>query len=61
MKRIKLSPQEVEERYNIDAGTLANWRSQKKGPCYSKVGKVVRYDVDALEEFFKQHEVKTSN
>ena len=61
MTRKKLSPKEVEERYNIDSGTLANWRSQGRGPRYSKVGKVVRYDVEALEEFFQKHEVRTSN
>lgn len=61
MTRTKLSPDEVAAKYNINKGTLANWRCQKKGPRYSKVGKVVRYDVQALEEFFKQHEVETSN
>ena len=61
MTRTKLSPKEVAAKYNINEGTLANWRCQKKGPRYSKVGKVVRYDVHALEEFFKQHEMETSN
>ena len=31
-----LTPAQVEKEYNIKEKTLANWRSQKKGPKYSK-------------------------
>lgn len=59
-QRIKLTPEEVEAKYNINKGTLANWRSQRKGPKYSKVGRRVLYDVSVLEAFFQSKEIQTA-
>jgi excisionase family DNA binding protein len=38
------SPAEVAKVLGIPEKTLAQWRSQDKGPEYSKVGRHVRYD-----------------
>ena len=43
MERRLLKPKEVEKVYNIDAGTLANWRCQGRGPVYVKYGRKVLY------------------
>lgn len=54
-----LAPAEVEERYSISKGTLANWRSAKRGPKYYKVGRKALYDVNDLEDFFLHNPVET--
>jgi hypothetical protein len=46
-----LTPKEVVERYRetLSEQTLANWRSMKIGPRYTKVGKAVLYREDDLD------------
>lgn len=48
-----LSIDELVERYRgqIKKGTLAVWRSQKKGPPFIKLGKKVLYTVDGVEKW----------
>ena len=38
-----LTPQDLEKEYGISTKTLANWRSQGKGPAYFKLGNSIRY------------------
>lgn len=49
--RVYLSPAEVEEIYGISERTLANWRSQGKGPAYYKFGGAVKYLRAELDEW----------
>ena len=44
-----LTPTEAADRCRVGTGTLANWRSQRKGPPFSKRGSKVVYPLDALE------------
>jgi excisionase family DNA binding protein len=47
-----LTPPELAKREGIPEGTLAQWRYQRKGPAFHKVGRHVRYrlaDVEAWE------------
>jgi hypothetical protein len=46
-----LSAAEVSQRWGgaVSTGTLANWRSQSKGPPYQKLGSKVRYPIAQLE------------
>lgn len=37
-----MTTEEVEQAYGIAAKTLANWRSQGRGPAYHKLGGKVR-------------------
>lgn len=48
-----LKPKEVTKRWNfaITPGTLANWRSQKKGPPFIRFGSRVLYPLDKLEKW----------
>lgn len=45
-----LTPAQVVARWNnaVTTGTLANWRAQKKGPPYRKIGGRVRYPLAGL-------------
>lgn len=60
IKKKALTPKQVEEAYGLDAGTLANWRTQGKGPEYVKVGGKVLYMVDKLEAWLRQGRVQTA-
>lgn len=54
IERKYLTPKEVAVIYGIAEKTLANWRSQGKGPAYHKLGGKVRYaDID-IEDWVKQ-------
>jgi hypothetical protein len=48
-----LTPDQLVERWNgaITKGTLANWRSKKKGPSFTKMGEKVLYPIDKLEKW----------
>lgn len=35
----------------LSVHTLANWRSQDKGPPYRKLGRAVRYELGEIEEW----------
>jgi hypothetical protein len=54
---VLFKPIEVEQRFKIKRGTLANWRSSKKGPPYLKVGGRIYYPVSGLIDWFKAHKV----
>lgn len=55
-----LTPEQVEEIYNISTKTLANWRTLKIGPPYSKPGRRVLYRVEDIEKFIDRHQQKTT-
>jgi hypothetical protein len=39
--------------------TLRNWRFQRKGVPYIKMGKSVRYDLDAIKRYIDDHTIAT--
>jgi Helix-turn-helix domain len=47
---VYLTPKELAERYRdtISPRTLANWRSQKVGPSYVKIGGRVLYSLSSV-------------
>lgn len=50
-------PEEVAAQLRCDERTLANWRSQGKGPAYLKVGGLVRYrDSDVKKYLLENYE-----
>lgn len=59
LRRPQLSPEEVAEVYGANPRTLANWRSDKKGPAYVKTGGLVFYRRKDLEAFFSNARVRT--
>lgn len=52
-----LTTDEVAERYRgeISVGTLRNWRAQRVGPPFMKIGKSVLYPVQALDDWDKKN------
>lgn len=53
-----LTPEEVATRLRVAVGTLANWRTQGRGPEYTLVERSVRYPASKLEEFIAARKVK---
>ncbi len=52
-----LTAEEVSERYRgeVSVGTLRNWRAQRVGPPFIKIGKSVLYPVQALDEWDRKN------
>ncbi len=52
-----LTMAEVSERYRgeVFVGTLRNWRAQRVGPPFIKIGKSVLYPVQGLDDWDKQN------
>lgn len=47
-----LTPRQVERLFNLQPGTLRNWRGQGIGPAYSKPSdKLVLYDVEDVRRY----------
>ena len=48
-----LTPAELVLRYkgSITTRTMANWRSNREGPCYTKIGGRVLYPVESVEKW----------
>ncbi len=58
--KILLTPREAAEFLGVPQGTLAQWRSQRRGPPYIKLeGRLVRYRHTDLENYLKSHMVET--
>jgi hypothetical protein len=50
------TPEEVVRRWRqIDAGTLANWRSKRQGPPFHRFGRLVLYRADLLAQWEAKH------
>ncbi len=55
-----LTPQEAAQFLGVLVGTLAHWRSERRGPPYVKLeGRLVRYRLSDLEEYLARHSVET--
>jgi len=55
-----LTPKEASELLGIPEGTLAQWRSQKRGPAFVKLeGRLVRYRAGDLESYVTARIVET--
>lgn len=54
-----VSPKQAAEMFSTSAGTLANWRTLKRGPKYFKRGTKVLYCIADLDAFFTANPVLT--
>lgn len=60
MAKALLSPKEAAEFLGIPEGTLAQWRSQRRGPPYIKLElRLVRYRATDLDVWLKSRTVET--
>ena len=55
------TPQEINEIYGLDVGTLANLRSKRRGPKFFKVGRRVYYFLADVEAWLRRCPVLTSD
>jgi excisionase family DNA binding protein len=56
-----LTPDEAAEWLSVSAETLAQWRSQRRGPPYVKLeGRLVRYRIVELEAYLEERLVNIS-
>lgn len=54
-----LTNKEAANFLSIKPATLAKWRSEHRGPRYSKLGRRIVYKVQDLEEYLKQNKIET--
>ncbi|MGO9591535.1 MAG: helix-turn-helix transcriptional regulator [Candidatus Acidiferrales bacterium] len=55
-----LTPKQAAECLGIPEGTLAQWRSQRRGPAFIKMeGRLVRYRASDLESYVSARIVET--
>jgi predicted DNA-binding transcriptional regulator AlpA len=55
-----LTPRQAAEFLGLPESTLAQWRSQRKGPLYVELeSRLVRYRSSDLETYIGQHLVET--
>lgn len=55
-----LTPKQLSDRWQglITVSTLANWRSKKKGPVYTRIGGKIAYSLKSVEDFERVNETK---
>lgn len=53
-----IDEKELAALYGVAVQTVRNWRFLRKGPSYSKLGRMIRYDLDCALSFMDAHEVK---
>jgi len=61
-KSMLLTPDKAADFLSVSAETLAQWRSQCRGPHYIKLeGRLVRYRLSDLEAYLEARSVTTRN
>jgi excisionase family DNA binding protein len=56
-----LTPEQVSEVTSLSLDTLAQWRSQKRGIPYLKMGRAVRYDPVDIKAYLERCRVSVSD
>ena len=56
-----LTDDEVAALLNVSVFTLRDWRHLKTGPDYTRVGKAVFYEIDAIKRWLALNTVTTTN
>jgi hypothetical protein len=51
-----LTEEDVAALAGADVSTVRNWRSQRSGPPFTKIGRRALYRVDAFQEWLKARE-----
>jgi excisionase family DNA binding protein len=56
-----LTPDDVSSITGLSLDTLAQWRSQKRGISYLKIGRAVRYDPAEVQAYLERCRVSVSD
>ena len=59
MEKKYLNPRELAQTFSLNTGTLANMRTRKIGPPFSKAGKKILYRIQDVEQWLRANTVKT--
>ena len=59
--RLLLTAEAVAAMTGLSRETLAQWRSQKRGIPYLKIGRIVRYDPDDVQAYLEGCRVSVSD
>ena len=57
---MNLSERQAAKVLDLSVQTLRNWRHLRKGPKYQKLGRSVKYNLDDLKEYMRDHTIKPS-
>ena len=49
------------KKIGVAVQTLRNWRHQRRGPAYLKLGRSVRYRLDDLNKFMENNRIDPDN
>ncbi|MGA8149259.1 MAG: helix-turn-helix domain-containing protein [Gallionellaceae bacterium] len=52
-QKLVTTPQAAEYLGGLKPNTLEGWRIRGEGPCYRKVGRLVRYSLDDLDRYLE--------
>jgi predicted DNA-binding transcriptional regulator AlpA len=52
-----LTEHDVSKLTGVAVQTLRNWRHKRRGPAYSKIGRLVRYDPDDVEAYIQRRRI----
>jgi len=59
MEMIKmLNDRQAAQFFNVGLQTLRNWRSQRRGPSYHRLGRSIRYNQADLEAYLESRKIR---
>jgi transcriptional regulator with XRE-family HTH domain len=58
LEALKFTAAETAAKLGVSEATLANWRSQRKGPIAVRIGRTVYYYADDLETYLQEERNK---
>ena len=61
LRKLFITENEASEIASLKIQTLRNWRSQGRGPTYSKIGKLVRYPVEDFIKYLDMRRIQTED
>jgi predicted DNA-binding transcriptional regulator AlpA len=53
-----LTPDDLARMWQVSVGTIANWRTSKKGPEFVRIGGLVRYSPEAVQAWLAKQPTK---
>ena len=53
-----LTPEDLARMWQVSPGTIANWRTSKKGPEFVRIGGLVRYSPAAVNAWLAKQPTK---
>ncbi|HEX9137313.1 MAG TPA: helix-turn-helix domain-containing protein [Nitrospirota bacterium] len=53
-----LTPDDLAHMWQVSVGTIANWRTSKKGPEFIRIGGLVRYSPESVKAWLEAQPTK---